>query len=459
MMHALTMTDNKPRHNLVVGLGKTGLSCARFLRHKRQQVTVVDSRDTPPNLEQLGKEFPDIEIYTGKFEPSLFESARRVVVSPGIPVADPAIVAARDAGAEIIGDIELFAREVSSPIIAITGSNGKSTVTTLVGMMCQASGMDTAVGGNLGQPALSLIADPEPSVYVLELSSFQLETVSSLNAHSAAVLNISPDHMDRYADSNVYAATKQHIFHGDGTMILNNDDPRVMAMEIEHRHRLYFGLGRPVSKDCYGIISSGKQQWLAKGEQRLMPVSEVRLIGQHNLANILAAMALAETMGVLLPVMKEVVTKFAGLPHRSEIVAERDGIVWVNDSKATNVGATSAALMGLDRPVILIAGGQSKSADFSELRDVVNKHVRALILLGEDASQLQAELGNDVPTYIVASMHEAVARANVITEVNDIVLLSPACASFDMFRNYEHRGESFRSEVQSVIAGDGGSDR
>ncbi|GMR18545.1 MAG: UDP-N-acetylmuramoyl-L-alanine--D-glutamate ligase [Gammaproteobacteria bacterium] len=453
MTQVLDMVRNEHKRTLVVGLGKTGLSCVRYLRSRGEAVTVVDSRDIPPKLSELKNEFPEVEVRTGSFDESLFRNSDRLVVSPGVSVNEAAVVKARNSGKEIIGDIELFSQAATSPVIAITGSNGKSTVTTLVGKMCEAGGMQTAVGGNIGEPALSLLLgpDPEPAVYVLELSSFQLETVHSLNARAAVVLNISPDHMDRYDDLSRYVTAKQNIFSGNGTLVLNRDDARVMEMDRDNRQRVYFGLAKPESQNCYGIASHNGQAWIFRADHPVMPVAEVQLIGQHNIANVMAAMALAETMSIPFELMRETVKEFKGLSHRTEIVANYGDILWINDSKATNVGATTSALEGIERPVVLIAGGQSKNADFSVLRDAVVNKVHTLVLIGEDARKIASELENNLPLFYANNMEVAVRLANDHARAGDAVLLSPACASFDMFEGFEHRGDVFTHAVKALL--------
>jgi UDP-N-acetylmuramoylalanine--D-glutamate ligase len=373
-------------------------------------------------------------------------------VSPGVSVKEPAIARAIGAGEQAIGDIELFAREATAPVIAVTGANGKSTVTALTGEMCRRAGLLTAVGGNIGVPALSLLGDREPDVYVLELSSFQLETTYSLNARAATVLNITPDHMDRYRDIGEYAEAKARVFRGNGTMVLNADDSRVMRMRQSGRRTVSFSLGRPAEAQDYGLDEIRGATWLVHGTQPLMAAREVPLAGRHNLANVLAAMALAETAGVVPEDACAAVREFKGLHHRTELVAERHGVRWYDDSKGTNVGATVAALNGMTAPVILIAGGDGKGQDFSDLKPACAQHARAVVLIGRDAPLIEAALGNAVTTRRAKDMHEAVRFAAGLAQPGDVVLLSPACASFDMFRNYEHRAEVFRAAVQEVVA-------
>ncbi len=445
------MAPNNSQTALVLGLGATGLSCARHLSAHGYRVRVADSRPAPPMLSSLRSEFPDMQVNTGPWDSRVFRDADLLVVSPGLSLRDPEIAAALAAGATAVGDIELFARATTAPVIAITGANGKSTVTTLVGEMCRAAGLDTAVGGNIGTPALDLLRHPEPDVYVLELSSFQLETTFSLNARSATVLNITPDHMDRYRDIEEYAAAKERIFQGDGVIVLNRDDSRVMAMARAGRRAMCFGLSQPRDESDYGLVRKGSDEWFARGARAFMPVAELQLEGRHNVANALAAAALTDVIGVPFDSMRRALSSFKGLRHRTEVVGERDGVLWINDSKGTNVGATVAALNGMDRPVILIAGGDGKGADFSQLRGAARNRVRGMVLIGRDAPLLEQALGDLVPVVHAADMREAVQKAAALALSGDAVLLSPACASFDMFRNYEHRGDVFRDAVAKVI--------
>jgi UDP-N-acetylmuramoylalanine--D-glutamate ligase len=448
----MAMTQTGPQRALVVGLGATGLSCVRYLHAQGYGVEVVDSRSAPPQLAALREEFPGIACHTGGFEARLFAVADLLVVSPGVALDEPAIAQAIARGAETIGDVELFARAVRAPVLAITGANGKSTVTSLTGAMCREAGLATAVGGNIGVPVLDLLRAPLPEVYVLELSSFQLETTTSLKPLAATVLNISPDHMDRYRDLDAYARAKARIFAGQGVMVLNADDPWVMRMAQPNRNAVHFGLGAPLSENDYGLINQGGEEWLAKGARRLLPAAEVPLAGRHNFANVLAAMALAETAQVPFDAMKRAVVQFKGLAHRTELVAERDGVRWINDSKGTNVGATLAALNGMSEPVVLIAGGDGKGADFSALKGACAAHARAVVLIGRDAPIIEAALANAVPVAHAADMREAVQRARELAQPGDVVLLSPACASFDMFRNFEQRGDVFRTAVRELLA-------
>ncbi len=445
------MTKTETKHALVVGLGLTGASCVRHLSRLGYAVTGVDTRPQPPQFDQLQREFPQTQFHLGGLEPRLFRDPGLLIVSPGVSVKENPIAEAIAAGAQPIGDIELFAREAKAPVIAITGANGKTTVTALVGAMGKAAGLRTAVGGNIGTPALELLATPEPEIYVLELSSFQLETTWSLNARAATVLNITPDHMDRYASLNDYAQAKARIFRGSGAMVLNADDAAVSAMAQPGRKQRRFGLGQPAALQPYGLIQQGGETWLACGDEKLLAAREVPLEGTHNLANVLAAVALADAAGIPRVAQLNAVRQFRGLPHRTEVVAEKDGVRWIDDSKGTNVGATVAALEGTSVPVVLIAGGDGKGQDFSALRDPVHRHARAVVLIGRDAPLIEQALAGTVPLHRARDMHDAVRRAQSLARAGDAVLLSPACASFDMYRGYVHRGEVFRAAIKEVL--------
>ena len=451
-MNAVLMAKTKTKRALVVGLGLTGFSCVRYLAMRGYDVTVVDTRNVPPKLEELQHEFPRVIAHTGGMPAALFDDPGLLVVSPGVSVSEPEIVRAIENGAKAVGDIELFAREATAPVVAVTGANGKSTVTALTGEICRRAGLETAVGGNIGVPALSLLSDGEPDVYVLELSSFQLETTYSLNARAATVLNVTADHMDRYRDIGEYAQTKARIFRGNGTMVLNADDTFVTRMRQSGRRAVYFGLERPAGAQDYGLDEIRGAMWLVRGEQPLMPAHEVPLAGRHNLANTLAAMALAEAAGVAPDASCAAVREFKGLKHRTELVAERGGVRWYDDSKGTNVGATVAALNGMTSPVVLIAGGDGKGQDFSGLKPAAAEHARAVVLIGRDASLIEAALGDAAAIRRARDMHDAVRIARELAQPGDVVLLSPACASFDMFRNYEHRAEVFRAAVEQELA-------
>lgn len=434
---------------LVVGLGVTGLSCVRALTRLGAELAVVDSRPRPPGLEALERDFPAVPRRLGGFDPDLFGAARRLLVSPGVAVSTPVIAQAAARGVEVLGDIELFARLCRAPVAAITGSNGKSTVTTLLGAMAGAAGRRTAVGGNLGNAALDLL-DDDLDLYVLELSSFQLETTSSLNARVATVLNLSPDHLDRYPDLDAYAAAKARVFRGDGVMVLNGDDPRVVAMAEPGRQALRFTLGRPAGPGDFGLLERNGRIWLARGDDPWLPADAVPVSGAHNQANALAALAMGQALGLERTAMLAALYAFEGLPHRTQLVAERDGVRWYDDSKGTNVGATVAAVEGLPGPLVVILGGDGKGQDFGALGEPLARKARAVVLIGRDAPRLEAALAGAVPVRHAPDMEQAVVQAARLARPGDSVLLSPACASFDMFSNYMERGRVFAAAVRRV---------
>ncbi|MEN8174668.1 MAG: UDP-N-acetylmuramoyl-L-alanine--D-glutamate ligase [Pseudomonadota bacterium] len=445
------MAKQEHRDTLVVGLGKTGLSCARFLAARGVSVAVNDSRREPPGLAAIRRELPDLPVRLGSFDEALFAAADRLVVSPGVSLREPVIQEALARGVEVLGDIELFARHARAPVLAITGSNGKSTVTTLVGDMARRAGVRVAVGGNLGKPALDLLAD-DIELYVLELSSFQLETTASLCPRAAAVLNLSADHMDRYDSLEAYARAKARVLHCADTAVVNLDDPRVRAMPGGTR-RVGFTLGVPDADD-YGVCVNQGVDWLCRGGAPLLPAGALHAPGLHNRANALAALALGEAAGVPLEAMRDALRAFTGLPHRTRFVGEVHGVRWFNDSKGTNPGASAAALAGLDpgdgSRAVLIAGGDCKGAAFDELAEAVAVHARAVVAMGRDAGKLAEGLGDGVHLAYATDMADAVQQAAQLARPGDRVLLSPACASFDMYRNYEHRGEVYEGLVREL---------
>ncbi|MEY6431715.1 UDP-N-acetylmuramoyl-L-alanine--D-glutamate ligase [Thioalkalicoccus limnaeus] len=452
-MMAGTWHKSPLARTLVVGLGRTGLSCARFLRAQGVPVAVTDSRAVPPGLDQLRAELPDVALFLDGFREEVFAVADGLVVSPGVPVAEPLIQAAMARGVPVVGDIELFALAARAPVVAITGSNGKSTVTTLVGQMAARAGVRVAVGGNLGEPALDLL-DDRVELYVLELSSFQLETTYSLRARAAVVLNLSSDHMDRYPDLAAYGAAKARIFHGAEIAIINLDDPLVRVMPTGSAERRGFTMGVP-DPDAFGLLDQGGETWLARGGMPWLRADELRIPGRHNQANALAALALGQAAGLPREAMCEALRHFGGLPHRSALVAERAGCRWYDDSKGTNPGATVAALEGLVPPgsrhrAVLIAGGDGKGADFGPLAAAIVRTSRAVVLLGRDAPRIAAALNGSLPVGQAGDMDDAVRQAAAFAQPDDCVLLSPACASLDMFENYEHRGRVFAEAVRRL---------
>lgn len=445
-LHALGLDQSAAV--LVVGMGKTGYSVGRFLAGQGLRFAVTDSRSSPPFLAEFTREFPDAAVFPGGFQPAAFNVATHLIVSPGVSLDEPAIVDAVYRGAQVLGELDVFACMARAPIVAVTGANGKSTVTTLVGLMAQAGGLNVKVGGNLGTPMLDLL-DEAADLYVLELSSFQLETSRVMEAVAATVLNISPDHLDRYDSIQDYADTKKRIFHGTGIKVLNLDDPMVEAMAGDAERDVWFSVEQQAD---YGLGLISGEEWLICRGEPLMKCSEVRLKGRHNLANALAALALGDAAGIGRAAMVSSLRKFEGLEHRMQYVGESKGVVWINDSKATNVGACTAALAGLSGQVVLIAGGDGKGADFRVLRPVVEQKVRAAVLMGRDAALLEAAIGDLVPVVRVGTMREAVRAAHGLAASGDVVLLAPACASLDQYKDYQERGRMFVKEMRSLTS-------
>ena len=443
------------RKALVVGLGDTGLSCVRWLLGQGAEVRATDSRPAPPHALRLQEAHPAVPVALGGFKQADFDWADLVVLSPGVALATPEVQVALRVGKDVVGDVELFARAIvssGSKVIAITGSNGKSTVTSLVGHLCQAAGLKTVVAGNIGLPvldALSQQGDAQPDVYVLELSSFQLETTSSLVPDVATVLNLSEDHMDRYAGMADYVAAKARIFHGDGVQVLNRDDALVMAMRQPGRAVYSFGLAEPGAPGEWGLLRRDKGYWLADDKTALLAVDDLTIAGLHNAANALAALALCRAIGLPYDAVLPALKTFKGLPHRVERVATVKGVTFYDDSKGTNVGATVAALVGMTCPVVLIAGGDGKGQDFSPLKEAV-KHARAVVQIGRDGPLVAAAIGDAAPLYRAEDMASAVRQGFALARPGDAVLLSPACASWDMFRNYAHRAEVFVQAVRAL---------
>jgi len=448
-MKVARQTQAESDYRIVAGLGATGLSCARYLHARGVPFAVVDSRAQPPGLAALQSEMPDVEFYSGDCPSGLFAGAVELVASPGIAMDDPVVSAARAAGVHVSGDIDLFMREANAPVVGITGSNAKSTVTELVGAMARAAGRAVGVGGNLGTPALDLLS-PEQELYVLELSSFQLERAGDLGLAVAAVLNVSVDHLDRHGSMTGYREAKHRIFRGCKKVVFSRDDAQTVPAQAVGVERLSWGLGPPQAGE-FGLRTAAGMEFLCRGEDTLLAVSELGIAGRHNVANALAALALGHGAGLPLPAMLTALREFRGLPHRCEVVAVIGGVRYVNDSKGTNVGAAEAALRGLggERDVVLIAGGQGKGADFTRLHPAVAQHCRALVLIGEDAPVLRAALSTAAPVVMATSLEAAFAAAVAAARPGDTVLLSPACASFDMFRGYEERGATFRALVRA----------
>jgi UDP-N-acetylmuramoylalanine--D-glutamate ligase len=433
--------------SVVVGLGKTGASVLRYLAGRGVEVSATDSRTDPPGLRQIGGLAQRVDIRLGGFDLSLLDKASQVLMSPGVSLEEPIARRARELGLEIVGDIELFARAVRAPVIGITGTNGKSTVTTLVARMAEAAGRRVLAGGNLGEPALDLLSQELPDVYVLELSSFQLETTNSLMLLAGVVLNVTADHMDRYRSVEEYARAKQRIFRHAATAVLNADDPWVARMRGSAARVVTFSTEGAAD---FHLLQDGARSRLACRGQPLMDASRLKIAGRHNAANALAALALGEAAQLPMPAMLEALEAFPGLPHRSAWVAEVDGVRYLDDSKGTNVGATLAAVEGLAGPLVIIAGGDGKGQDFAPLAAAFRGKVRLAVLIGKDAPLLSAALAGACEIRRADSMQAAVRAAAEAARPGDTVLLSPACASLDMFRDYGHRGEVFAAAVREL---------
>ena len=448
---------------LVIGLGETGLSMVRWLSAQGARLRVADSRTAPPGLSDVLQYVDVKEIIRGELTDAAFEGIDLIAISPGVPLYEPAIARAVARGVPVAGDIELFAQQLNpqssilSPrVLAITGSNGKTTVTSLVAHLCCACGLDAVAAGNISPAVLDVVlqrGENQPAVWVLELSSFQLETLSNLRADAATVLNVSEDHLDRYAGMDGYAAAKQRIFTGSRVQIVNRDDVRSMSMKNPEQEYVSFGLNQPERDVDFGIEREANDIWLVNGNQRLIKASELQLAGLHNVANALAALALCRAIDLPMQALLDALRNFKGLPHRVEKVEEKHGITFYDDSKGTNVGATVAALEGLGCKAVLIAGGVGKEQDFFPLNTAVKQHGRAVVLIGRDAPLIADALqGCEVPVTYAVDMRDAVQQAARLAQSSDAVLLSPACASFDMYKNYAHRADVFVAEVHQLVA-------
>ncbi|MFZ4077793.1 MAG: UDP-N-acetylmuramoyl-L-alanine--D-glutamate ligase [Legionellaceae bacterium] len=444
---------------LIVGLGKTGQSIARHLSRIQSPFVVFDTREDPPDLSSFKETFPEVDIFLASLPETVYPMLKEIICSPGVPYDDPVLIKARSFDIPVIGDIECLARVVTAPVIAITGTNGKSTVTTLVGLMAKSAGLLVAVAGNIGTPVLDFLAEGlHYDLWVLELSSFQLDLTSSLVPLAATILNVSPDHLDRHHTLEAYLQAKQRVYRGAKRMLYNREDAQTYpdggylspGMSVGS-----YGLDAPNHEDAWGILcDEAGTPWLSRGQQRILSVEALRIKGRHNWLNAIAACALAESMDVSIQVMKDVLTEFTGLPHRCQWVRTLEGVEWINDSKGTNIGATISAIAGIggaiEGKIVLLAGGQGKGADFSLLRNAMSDHVRAVVLFGEDAPQLQEALSDLVPVVRASSLEEAIDKARSQGLSGDVVLLSPACASFDMFHDFNHRGEVFVERVKAL---------
>ncbi|MGE5128877.1 MAG: UDP-N-acetylmuramoyl-L-alanine--D-glutamate ligase [Sphingomonadaceae bacterium] len=444
---------------LVLGLGDTGLAVARWVERAGGSVRVADTRATPPRAPDLRSS----ELVTGPFDVRLLAGIDLVCISPGLALAEPLVQHVLARGIPLLGEIELFAWQVragqAAKIAAVTGTNGKTTVTALTGHLLRGAGVDCEVAGNIGPAALDALmrradAGRLPEAWVLELSSYQLETTWSLAPDCAALLNLSEDHLDRYAGLSDYGAAKARIFQGAGVQVLNRDDPGAAALAPAGGRRVSFGLDAPLRPEDFGVVTAHGRKWLAQGARTLIAADELPIHGWHNAANALAAAALATALGARHEAIVEGLRSFRGLPHRLERVATTGGIAWYDDSKGTNVGATIAALRGLDQKVVLIAGGDGKGQDFAPLARPVAERASRVLLIGRDAPLIARALASSgVPLETCATLEDAVAIAARSARPGEAVLLSPACASFDMFRDYRHRGEAFAAAVRGLAHG------
>jgi UDP-N-acetylmuramoylalanine--D-glutamate ligase len=491
------------KHALILGLGESGLASALWCARQGARLRVADTRAAPPYLDELRRRTvgnpASADFVPGEFGKTLLDGIDLLVLSPGLSGGLMVVLHARAAGIPVLGEIELFAQALRGlgqpPVLAITGTNGKTTTTALTGHLLRATGRTVGVAGNISPAALAALMDAQdahalPDFWVLELSSFQLETTETLSPAAATVLNVSDDHLDRYIDIDEYAAAKARVFQSaagaPGVQVLNRDDPRVCRMALADRHIISFGLDAPAAAENFGLRVKQGETWLAQGERMLLPVAELPLAGLHNAANAMAALALCSALGFDAELLLPALRSFRGLPHRVEKIAELDGVTWYDDSKGTNVGATVAALNGIggqlaaqnshlpssaseagrdgasarlaenqgDRKIVVILGGDGKQQDFSPLRDAVARHARAAILIGRDAPMIGAAIaGAGVTVESAGDMFDAVRRARALAQAGDAVLLSPACASFDMYRNYEHRARVFIDAVRSQEPG------
>ena len=452
------MIELKNKSVLVLGLGETGLSMLRHLKSKGAQLSAADTRSNPSGLVEAKKYLNESRITCGPLKDELFAGIDLIAISPGVPLRNPVIAKAVASGIPAVGDIELFAwalPEQDRPrVLAITGSNGKTTVTSMVEHLCKAAGKSAVAAGNISPAVLDVVGhqgNEQPDIWALELSSFQLESTSTLNADAATVLNISEDHMDRYDSLDEYAKFKARIFSGAKVQVLNRDDQRSSAMSHPECKKMTFGLSTPDSDQDFGLLQQEGANWLAQGMHALLKVEELKVNGLHNAANALAALALCRAIDLPMDALLDGLRSYEGLPHRVSLVTEINDVHYYDDSKGTNVGATVAALEGLERKVVLIAGGEGKGQDFSPLKSAVQKSARGVVLIGKDAHLIATTLQDcGVPVIHGEDMVDAVSKATRLAQPGDVVLLSPACASFDMFRNYKHRAESFISAVSNL---------
>ncbi|MDD9896271.1 MAG: UDP-N-acetylmuramoyl-L-alanine--D-glutamate ligase [Gammaproteobacteria bacterium] len=442
---------------VIVGLGETGLSVAKYLASRNQKFKIIDSRTNPPALQKLKQLMPDVEIEVGQLNQKTILEASELVVSPGLSLKTPAIAEAAEHGVPITGDIDIFSKSVTKPIIAVTGSNGKSTVVAILAGILRKAGKRFGLGGNLDgasfKPALDLLDEEEKDFYILELSSFQLETTEKLGAEVAVILNLSADHMDRYENLDEYHKAKLRIFNGCKQVVINRDDVYSYPVTELNVPIWDFGFNRP-GVNGLGLLEVDGDQYLAFQFEKIVSINELKIFGQHNISNVLAAVALALAIGIDLDTIRAAIKDFEGLPHRCQWVANVEGVEFYNDSKGTNVGATMAAVEGLgqriDGHIILIAGGIGKGADFRSLVPAINRWGKEVILIGQDAVEMASNFDAEISTYFANDMQDAVNTALEHASAGDAVLLSPACASFDMFDNFQHRGNTFIQSVEQL---------
>ncbi len=476
------------KQKVVVGLGKTGLSCARFLLQQGVSVAVTDSRIHPPGLDRLLMDYPAVTVSVGKFDSDLMAGAEELVVSPGVSLKENAVKKAVDSGVPAIGDIELFCRHLqtnanSGRVVAITGSNAKSTVTTLVGDMIRQAGYSVVVAGNIGLPVMDVLLNDKPlsdkslknellqgrhvDFYVLELSSFQLETTHTLNASVATILNVSPDHLDRYEGIADYIAAKQRIYNACDVAVVNADDQKTYPVAASNsidpkelvtfssKSLLYTSSPQQADSSVYQCRRVNADDGIYRDDALVIAVNDMALTGGHNVQNSLAALTIGNTIGLPDESMANTLRIFSGLAHRCQVIGQFDGVTWINDSKGTNTGATIAALNGLGPcyqvGIVLIAGGVGKGADFSELKNAVTQYVTACVLIGDDASLIEEALSSACEIHHAETLDSAVIKSRKLAKPGGVVLLSPACASFDMFTGFEDRGNQFITAVEGGL--------
>jgi len=443
----MSRSQTTAEKNLVVGLGATGLSIARYLQRSDTKATFFDSRDEPPGIDELAEICPGAELLLGDID--LPKGIERIIASPGVPDSHPLLAAAQQRKIDIVSDIELFSKEAAAPFVAVTGSNGKSTVTTLLYHMCQSGGRNVLAGGNLGEPALDLLSQNQPDVYVLELSSFQLHRTQNLPAQVAVLLNISPDHLDWHADEDEYRQSKYRVYREAKAAVFNRADPEASNYTKHCDRVISFGLDAPKDGQ-YGLRTDDGQTYLARGASLLLSSGELAMYGLHNQLNSLAALAAGELLGLEMAAMLQVLVEFPGLPHRMQFVARIGAVDYINDSKATNVAAAVASIESVDTMLVLVAGGDGKGGDFDDLAEAVENKLRGAVLIGKDAEKIAHTLDTVMPVSFADTMGAAVSMAADCAESDDTVLLAPACASLDQYSNYMERGDSFCRAVEAL---------